>query len=167
MNAKKKVIDNKLSVLEFAATVENESAVCHQMGVSLALFQEYSRRFQTHRIEGSRALSFIAQCLSNTIRPETIKKIKVLAMRPPRKGSNQQEVLLKAAGLQVSILNIQKIFDREDPSKRYGRLLALEKRQVEQPIELTAEQIAFIEKQNHQFREGYVESCKQGELLNM
>lgn len=49
---------------------------------------------------------------------------------------------------------------------RYQRWLALERRQAEQPIELTAEQVAFIEKQNPCFRERHVESSRPGELLS-
>lgn len=61
-------------------------------------------------------------------------------------------------------MTIQKILERAGFSSRYDRWLAIEKRLAEQPIDLTAEQIAFIEKQNPQFRERHVESSKPGEL---
>jgi hypothetical protein len=44
--------------------------------------------------------------------------------------------------------------------------LALERQNAERAIELTAEQVAFLEKLNPCFRERHVESGKPGELLS-
>ena len=49
---------------------------------------------------------------------------------------------------------------------RYDRLLKLEARAVEQEIELTPQQVAWIEKANPAFRERHVESSRPGELLS-
>ena len=73
---------------------------------------------------------------------------------------------MKADGIQVSFVTIQKILERAGLGSRYDRWLTMEKRQAEEPIELTAEQVTFIEKQNPQFKERHVESSKPGELLN-
>jgi len=89
-----------------------------------------------------------------------------LAMTHPSRGPNYLESLLKADGIQVSFVTIQKILERAGLGSRYDRWLAMEKRQAGKPIELTAEQVAFIEKQNPQFKERHVESSKPGELLN-
>jgi len=56
MNAEKKVIKHKLSVLELAEALGNVSAACRQRGVSRTQFYEYKRRFQTHGMEGLRDL---------------------------------------------------------------------------------------------------------------
>ncbi len=166
MNAETKVIKHKLSVLELAEALGNVSAACRQRGVSRTQFYDYKRRFQTHGMEGLRDLPPIAKHHPNTTPPETVEKIKGLAMTHPSRGPNYLESLLKADGIQVSFVTIQKILEREGLGSRYDRWLAIEKRQAEQPIELTAEQIAFIEKQNPQFKERHVESGKPGELLN-
>ncbi len=166
MNAEKKVIKHKFSVLELAETLGNISSACRQKGVSRTQFYEYKRRFQTHGMEGLRDLPPIAKHHPNTTPPETVEKIKVLAMTHPSKGPNYLEALLKADGIHVSFVTIQKILEREGLGSRYDRWMAIEKRQTEQPIELSAEQVAFIEKQNPQFKERHVESGKPGELLN-
>ncbi|NDK37163.1 DDE-type integrase/transposase/recombinase, partial [Rhodovulum sulfidophilum] len=49
---------------------------------------------------------------------------------------------------------------------RYDRWLALEEAHAGQTIEITAEQAAFLEKQNPCFRERHVESGTPGELLS-
>jgi transposase InsO family protein len=47
----------------------------------------------------------------------------------------------------------------------YDRLLKLEEKAASEPIELTAEQVALIEKANPCYRERHVESSRPGELL--
>lgn len=47
----------------------------------------------------------------------------------------------------------------------HDRLLKLEEKHAQDPIELTAEQIALIEKANPSFAERHVESSRPGELL--
>jgi hypothetical protein len=87
-------------------------------------------------------------------------------MTHPSRGPNYLESLLKADGIQVSFVTIKKILERVGLVSRYDRWLAIEKHQAEKPFELTAELIAFIEKQNPQFKKRNVESGKPGELLN-
>jgi transposase InsO family protein len=48
---------------------------------------------------------------------------------------------------------------------KYERLLKLEEKAAQEPIELTAEQIALIEKANPCFKERHIESSRPGELL--
>lgn len=60
--------------------------------------------------------------------------------------------------------------DPEDPGRaRHGDpvrpLAPLEEQRAGEAIELTGEQVAFLEKQNPQFRERHVESSRPGELL--
>jgi hypothetical protein len=166
LNAKTKVIKHKLSVLEFAEALGNVSGACRQRGVSQTQFYDYKRLFQTLGIEGLRDLPPIAQHHPNTTPPETVEKINGLAMTHPSRGPNYLESLVKADGIQVSFVTIQKILEREGLGSRYDRWLAIEKHQAKQPIELTAEQFAFIEKQNPHFKERHVESGKPAELLN-
>ena len=49
---------------------------------------------------------------------------------------------------------------------RYERWLKLEEKTAQKEIELSAEQVAFIEKQNPCFRERHVASSRPGEFLN-
>ena len=135
MNAEKKVIKHKLSVLELAEALDNVSTACRQKGVSRAQFYEYKRRFQTHGMEGLRDLPPIAKHRPNTIPSETVEKIVALAMTHPGRDPNYLESLLKADGIQVSFVTIQKLLKRTGLGSRYDRWLAMEKRQAKKPIE--------------------------------
>jgi len=166
MKAEKKVIKHKMSVLELAQTLGNITDACRRKGVSRSQFYEWKRRFQTHGMEGLRDLPPIVKNHPFTTPPETVEKIRELALEHPSRGCRYIEALLAAEGISVSGVTIQKILDENGLGKRYDRWLALEQKQAEEEIELSGEQVAFIEKQNPQFRERHVESGKPGELLN-
>ena len=97
---------------------------------------------------------------------ETVEKIKSLALKHPSYGCNRLEALIKAEGISVSYVTIQKILDKNNLGSRYQRWLALEEQVPGNAIELNGEQVAFIEKQNPCFKERHVESAKPAELLN-
>jgi transposase InsO family protein len=96
-----------------------------------------------------------------------VERIVDLALQHPSYGCNRIEAMLALEGKRVSAITIQKILNDQGLGTRYDRWLALEKRTAEAPlpIELTGEQVAFLEKQNPCFRERHVESGAPGELL--
>jgi len=98
--------------------------------------------------------------------PETEEKILKLALKHPFYGCNRYETLLKAKGISVSTIAIQKILNKHKLGTRYDSWLALEKQVAELKIELSAERIAFLGKQNPCFRERHVESSRPGKLFN-
>jgi len=166
MKAQDKLARQRLSVLELAEALGNVSEACRQRGISRTQFYEYKRRFQTHGIKGLKDLPPIHKSHPMTTPPETESKILSLALKHPSYGCNRFEALLKAEGISVSSITIQKILKKHKLGTRYDRWLALEQQVAEQDIELSAEQIVFIEKQNPCFRERHVESTRPGELLN-
>lgn len=168
MNQKseQKVIKHKLSVLELAQALGNVSEACKRRGVSRTQFYEWKRRFQTHGIEGLKDLPPIHKTHPFTTPKEVVEKIKELAIRHPSRGCKYLEHLLSSEGIRVSSVTIQKHLDDMGLGKRYDRWLAIERLAAEGPQKLSGEQVAFIEKQNPQFRERHVESSCPGELLN-
>lgn len=124
------------------------------------------RRFQTHGIEGLKDLPPIHKTHPFTTPKEVVEKIKELALSHPSKGCKYLEHLLAIEGIRVSSVTIQKHLDEMGLGKRYDRWLAIERLAAESPQKLSGEQVAFIEKQNPQFRERHVESSCPGELLN-
>lgn len=52
--AEKKVVRQRVNVMQLAKDLGNVSEACRRRGVSHSQFYEYKHRFQTHRIEGSR-----------------------------------------------------------------------------------------------------------------
>ena len=166
MSAEQKLVKQRLSVLQLAEALGNVSEACRQRAVSRTQFYEYKRRFQTHGIEGLKDLPPIAKSHPMTTPPETVEKIKSLALTHPAYGCNRLEALLKADGISLSYVTIQKILEKHQLGTRYDRWLALENHRADTRMELSGEQVAFIEKNNPCFKERHVESSKPGELLN-
>lgn len=168
MNQKseQKVIQHKMSVLELAQALGNISEACKRRGASRTQFYEWKRRFQTHGIEGLKDLPPIPKKHPFTTPKDTVNRIKELALSYPSKCCKYIEHLLMREGKKVSLVTIQKHLDEMGLGKRYDHWLALEQLAAESPQKLSGEQVAFIERQNPQFRERHVESSQPGELLN-
>ncbi len=67
--------------------------------------------------------------------------------------------MLAQEGLRVSAITVSEDPQRPRLGSRYDRWLALEEANAGKPIEITAEQAAFIEKLNPCFKERHVESA--------
>lgn len=89
-----------------------------------------------------------------------------MALAHPSYGCNKIEKLLSLEGPSVSNVTIQKILIERGLSSRYDRWMALERKAATEGMALSAEQVAFLEKQNPSFRERHVESHGPGELLS-
>jgi len=160
-----KIAQQRLSVLELAKALGNVSAACKQRGVSRTQFYEYKRRFQTHGIEGLVDLPPIHHSHPFTTPPEVEQRILDVSLEHPAWGCNRLCDQLKLEGINISAITIQKILNRNEMGSRYDRWLKLEEKHSQKAIELTGEQVAFIEKHNPAFRERHVESNAPGELL--
>jgi len=152
-------------VLELAEQLGNVREACRQRGVSRTQFYEYKRRFQTHGLEGLKDLPPIHKSHPQTTPPEVVERILTLSLAHPTRGCNWLHDGLQLEGVNVSAPTIQTILNKHDLGSRYERLLNLESQACQHEIELTAEQVAWIEKANPCFRERHVESSRPGELL--
>lgn len=160
-----KLARQRLSVLQLAEELGNAAEACRRRGMDRTSFYEWKRRFQTQGFAGLKDLPPVHRSHPHTTPPETVERIKDLALEHPAYGCNRLEAMLRLEGRRVSAITIQKILNDHELGTRYARWLALERRNAEQAIELTAEQVAFIEKLNPCFRERHVESGAPGELL--
>ena len=165
MNAEDKLARQRLSVLELAERLGNVREACRQRGVSRTQFYEYKRRFQTHGIEGLKDLPPIHKTHPQTTPPEVVERILELSLANPTRGCNWLHDRLQLEGVSVSAPTIQTILNKHELGSRYARLLKLESQACQHESELTAEQVAWIEKANPCFRERHVESSRPGELL--
>lgn len=165
MNPETKMIRQRLNVLELAEALGNISEACRQRGVSRTQFYEYKRRFQTHGLEGLKDLPPIHHSHPLTTPPEVEAEILSLSLAHPAWGCNRLSDHLALGGVNVSAPTIQRILNDNEMGTRYHRWLKLEQQLTEQALELSAEQVKFIEKQNPAFRERHVESSRPGELL--
>jgi len=165
MDPKEKVARQRLSVLQLAEALGNVSEACRQRGMTRTQFYEYKRRFQTHGLEGLKDLPPIHKTHPQTTPPEIVDKILELSFKHPGWGCVKLSDMLKLQGINVSSPTIQNILIKHGMGTKYERLLKLEEKAANEPIELTAEQIALIEKANPCFRERHIESSRPGELL--
>jgi transposase InsO family protein len=165
MEATVKVARQRLGVLELAKALGNVSEACRQRGMARTQFYEYKRRFQTHGLEGLKDLPPIPKDHPLATPPETVARILALSLEHPAWGCDRLSAALQHEGVAVSSPTIQNILIKHDMGTKYDRLLKLEAQAATTALELTAEQIAQLEKQNPVFRERHVESSKPGALL--
>jgi len=165
-DATMKVARQRLSVLEMSEALGNISEACRRGGMDRTSFYEWKRRFQTMGLEGLKDLPPIPKSQPNTTTPETESKILETSYAHPSWGCVKLSDYLKLQGVSVSSPTIQKILIRNNMASVYDRWMRLEERHLDEGIELTAEQIAKIEKYNPCFKERHVESSKPGELLS-
>lgn len=166
MTAEEKLSHHRLGILELAQALGNVTNACRQRGISRTQFYEYKRRFQTHGLEGLKDLPPIHKSHPFTTPPEVVDKIINLSLENPAWGCVRLSNQLKLQGISVSSPVIQKILIKNQMGSRYERLLKLEERVSQTQSELSAEQVAQIEKANPCFRERHVESSRPGELLS-
>lgn len=165
-DADTKLAQSRLSVLELARELGNVAEACRQRGLDRTSFYEWKRRFQTQGFEGLKDLPPIHKSHPQATPPETVARIRALALEHPAFGCNRIEALLALEGVRVSAITIQKILNDHGLGSRYDRWLALEQLNAEKTIEITPEQAAFLERLNPCFRERHVESSAPGELLS-
>ncbi len=160
-----KIAHRRLSVLELSQELGSVSKACKQAGMDRTSFYEWKRRFQTHGLEGLKDLPPVHKDHPQTTPQETVEKVLALSRENPTRGCNFLADRLALEGVSLSAVTVQNILTRSGLGGRYERLLALERQAVEEGLELTAEQVALIEKANPVFKERHVESSRPGELL--
>ena len=166
MKAEHKLARGRLSVLELAEALGNVSEACRRRGISRTQFYEYKRRFQTHGIDGLKDLPPVHKSHPMSTPEEVQQKIVQMSLSHPAWGCNRISDQLRLQNVSVSAPTVQNILNKKGIGSRYERWLRLEQETAQKEVELTAEQVSFIEKQNPCFRERHVESSRPGELLN-
>jgi transposase-like protein len=161
-DAATKVARQRLSVLDLAARLGNAAEACRRRGMDRTRFYKWRRRFQTHGLDGLKDLPPIHRSHPQTTPAEVVERIVALALEHSAYGCNRIEALLMLEGRRVSTITIQKLLNERELGTRAQRWLALERQNAEAAIALSAEQVAFLEKQNPCFRERHVESGAPG-----
>jgi transposase InsO family protein len=164
-----KLARKRLSVLELAQELGSVSKACKQAGMDRTSFYdsfyEWKRRFQTHGLEGLKDLPPVHKSHPQTTPEAVQERIVELALTHPTRGCNYLAAHLAQEGVAVSFVTVQNVLNKRGLGSRYERLLALEKKALDNQIELTPEQVQQIEQANPCFRERHVESSRPGELL--
>ena len=165
-DATTKLAHRRMTVLELAERLGNVSEACRRGGMDRTSFYDWKRRFELQGLEGLKDLPPIHRSHPQTTPVEVVERIVELALAHPAYGCNRYEALLALEGRRVSAITIQKILNDKELGTRQQRWLALEKQNADQVIELTPEQVKFLEKLNPCFRERHIESSRPGELLS-
>lgn len=165
MNAEEKIAHQRLDVLQLAELLGNVTTACKQRGVSRTQFYEYKRRFQTHGIAGLKDLPPIHKSHPFTTPPEIVERLLAVSLSHPTWGCDRLSDQLRLEGMSISSPTVQSILIKNNLGSRYERLMKLEEKSAQEGIELTAEQVAQIEKANPCYRERHIESSQPGELL--
>jgi transposase InsO family protein len=165
-DAGEKLAHRRLTVLELAERLGNVAEACRRGGIDRTSFYDWKRRFQTRGLDGLRDLPPIAKSHPMTTPPEVVARLEELALAHPAYGCNRIGAMLALEGRRVSAITVQKILNDKGLGTRHERWLALERRNAERAIELSPEQVAFLERLNPCFRERHVESERPGQLLS-
>jgi transposase InsO family protein len=162
MTAEKKIAQKRLTLLQVAERIRNVSEACRRHSISRSQFYEYKRAFQERGFDGLMDRPPIPKSFPN----ETPEKVIALSLKHPVWGPVRISDNLRLEGISVSPSTIRNIWIKEDLVTRYKRLLRLEEEKNGQDIDLTEEQIRFLEKANPCYRERKVESPYPGYLLS-
>ena len=165
MTAEEKVARHRLSVLELANALGNVTEACKRRDMTRTQFYEYKRRFQTHGLEGLKDLPPIHKSHPQTTPPELVERLLELSLEHPAWGCVRLSQMLKLEDISISSPTIQNILIKHGMASKFDRLLKLEQRHATEGFQLSAEQVALIEKANPCFAERHVESSHPGELL--
>src|SRR5262249_35683520 len=153
---------HRLSVLQLAEALNNVSAACRQRGMTRTQFYESKRRFELQGVEGLKDLPPVHKSHPQTTPVEVAEQVSALSLQHPAWGCVRLADRLRLQGISISSPTVQSILIKHGMGTKLERLFKLEEKAAAEPIELTQEQIAQIEKANPCFRERHVESSRPG-----
>lgn len=165
MTAAEKIARQRLSVPQLAEALGNISGARRQRGMHRSQFYEFKCRFQTHGLEGLKDLPPVHKSHPVTTPTEVVDQILETSLAHLAWACVQLSIYLKLKGISISSPTVQSIISKHGLATRYDRWLKLEEKNAARAIQLTGEQVAFMEKQNPAFKERHVESSQPGELL--
>lgn len=166
MDAEAKLAEQRLSVLDMALVLGSVSEACKQRGMSRTQFYEWKKRFQEQGVAGLVDLPPVHKTHPQTTPEDVVERVLALSAEQPKWGCVRLSAMLRVNGINISSVTVQNILIKHGLASHYDRLLALEKRALENGIELQPEQVRWLEKNNPCFRERHVESGCPGELIS-
>ena len=95
-------------------------------GLDWTSFYEWRRRFQTHGFAGLKDLPPIHKNHPQTTPPETVERIKELALEHTAYRCNRLEAMLSLEGRRVSSITIRKVLNDNGLGTRQDGWLAIE-----------------------------------------
>ncbi|MBD2812477.1 IS481 family transposase [Xenorhabdus sp. Vera] len=143
------IIKHKAGLLNLAEELSNVSRACKVMGVSRDTFYRYQELVETGGIDALINQSRKNPNLKNRVDAEIERAVINSAIEFPAYGQARTRNELRKAGIFVSASGVRSIWLRHHLENFKKRLAALEKKVADEGIILTDEQVAALERKQH------------------
>lgn len=160
------VVQKRLEVLKLAEELGNVTEACRRLNISRTQFYVYKQRYEMEGIDGLRDQPPIPHSHPDATPPDIEELVLKLSLEHPAWGCDRLSELLDQEAISLSSQTVQNILNRHGIGTRRDRRLKLERQYQDPVVELTADQIKFLEKQNPVFRERGNEGARPGEVLS-
>ena len=149
MNHSKKVIRNKLGLINLATELGNIKKACQIMGYSRDSFYRYKELMEEGGADNLIDRTRRVPNLKNRVDEKTEEAAKRMAIEYPAYGQVRISNELMKQGIQLSASGVRSVWLRLGLSNFKSRLIALEKKVAEEKIVLTEAQVVALEKKRH------------------
>jgi transposase InsO family protein len=158
-----KYLEASADVVELAKLLTNLAGVLSERHDGC--FEEYQQRFCDNGIDGFKDLQLLKKTRHRVTSKERVALIIGLSVEHPGWGCIRLSRALQERGIAISPPTVQSILNKNNLRDKAERTLQLEERAMQEQCDLSAEQVAMIEKINPCFRERFQESSRPGEML--
>jgi hypothetical protein len=165
VSVERKVIKNKLGLLELAKELGSVSRACKMFGYSRDSYYRFQKLFEEGGEEGLKEISRRKPNLKNRIALEIEKKVIEYAIENPAHGQLRASNELKKIGVLVSPQGVRYIWLRNNLQRMDQRLTALEEKVAKEGGILTERQLQALEKKKEKLEAiGEIETLFPGYL---
>lgn len=165
VSVERKVIKNKLGLLELAKELGSVSRACKMFGYSRDSYYRFQKLFEENGEEGLKDISRRKPNLKNRIASDIEQKVVEYAIESPAHGQLRASNELKKAGVLISPQGVRYIWLRHGLQRMDQRLKALEEKVAKEGGILTERQLQALEKRKEKLEAvGEIETLFPGYL---
>jgi transposase InsO family protein len=155
----------RLRVLNRAEALGNVTQACREYGMDRTSYYRLKRRYDQEGLQGLCDHPPVHKSHPETTPAETVQQIYEFGLTHPRSSARQIMSLLAQKGIKISAVTVGKVLKKRGLVTSQQRWMALEQHVAERKIDLSEDQLRFIEKFNPCFRERAHATTAPGEVL--